>query len=209
MRQGCDVRWLDERRLFAAPGRPGGGCTRVEADWSSAAFLLVAGRLAGLEVRLRGLGSAAESLQGDAAIERLLAGLDRTATNELDLTDVPDLIAPLTVAALFAERPTRIRGAAHTRVKESDRVAVLASELSKLGALVREQPDGLDIEPLSGAFIREVELDPASDHRMAMAFGLVSLRAPGVSVRSPECVSKSFPTFWEALAAVRRASPVA
>jgi 3-phosphoshikimate 1-carboxyvinyltransferase len=84
-------------------------------------------------------------------------------------------------------------------VKESDRVAVLARAFSALGASVHERPDGLDIEPLAAAPAGRFVLDPEDDHRMAMAFGVLSLRIPGIEVTSPGCVSKSFPDFWSEL----------
>jgi 3-phosphoshikimate 1-carboxyvinyltransferase len=189
------------------PGRYRGGEIAVEVDWSAAAFVLAAARIVGADIRPEGLASPERSLQGDAAIAPMLDGFDRRATNELDLTDVPDLIAPLCVAALFAAKPTRIRGAAHTRVKECDRVAVLARELAKIGAEIVALDDGLDVAPLVAPRREPIELDPEDDHRMAMAFGLVSLRVPGVSVKNRDCVSKSFPDFWSVLARIRDHQP--
>jgi 3-phosphoshikimate 1-carboxyvinyltransferase len=81
---------------------------------------------------------------------------------------------------------------------------VLARELSKAGARVEERADGLDLWPLEQPAEGEVKLDPADDHRMAMAFGILSLRVPGIRVLRPECVGKSFPGFWAALEQIRR-----
>jgi 3-phosphoshikimate 1-carboxyvinyltransferase len=172
----------------------------IEPDWSAAAFVLAAGRLAGVPVEIPGLPSV--SLQGDAVFAKLLESLD-AGTRELDLRDAPDLIAPLAVLCLFAKQPTRIVGVAHARVKESDRIAVLARGFRQVGADVSELPDGLDIQPLSNPTREPVSLDPEDDHRMAMAFGLLSLRVAGITVRNPDCVSKSFPTFWEMLRELR------
>jgi 3-phosphoshikimate 1-carboxyvinyltransferase len=198
---GARLRWEGERRLVVDPSYAACEAMDVEPDWSAAAFLLAAGRIAGRPIEVEGLLPPTRSLQGDAAFAAMLASIDAGAA-ELDLTDVPDLIAPLTVACLFADHPVRIRGAAHTRVKECDRVAVLCRELARAGAAMREHADGLDIEPRDLAD-RAVELDPEDDHRMAMAFGILGLRLPGITVKNPGCVSKSFPDFWGALAKIR------
>lgn len=186
------------------PGGYRGGDFTIEPDWSAAAFLLGAGHLAGVALDRATLPAA--SLQGDAAFAEMM---DRLAVPPpggrfvFDLTDTPDLIAPLTAICLFASHPTAIRGAAHTRVKESDRVAVLAGELAKIGARIEAHPDGLDITPLGRA--RSATLDPHGDHRMAMAFALVGLRVP-LTIGDRGCVSKSFPGFWDAIARIEGAA---
>jgi len=202
--RGCALIEPDARTFVVSCGRPQGGTIAIEPDWSAAAFILAAARITGLDLTPASALPAAASLQGDAAVTGLLERLDAGSDEVFDLTDVPDLIAPLTVAALFASGSTRIRGAAHTRVKESDRVAVLARELRKIGATIEAHDDGLDVEPLRDAPSAPVELDPDGDHRMAMAFGLVSLAYPRVTVSDPDCVTKSFPTFWAVLEEIRR-----
>jgi 3-phosphoshikimate 1-carboxyvinyltransferase len=177
----------------------------IEPDWSTAAFVLAAARIAGLRVKIPDLPSAAQSLQGDALFASMLEELDRPGRHEFDLTRGPDLIAPLVAAALLADGPTRIKGAAHTRIKESDRIAVLVGGLRQLGAEVVEHPDGLELTPLPERPDEAVRIDPAGDHRMAMAFGLLSLRWPAISVLDPGCVSKSYPSFWDMLARIRAA----
>jgi 3-phosphoshikimate 1-carboxyvinyltransferase len=208
MRQaGSELQWRDERTIAVA----GGGYRAsdverrlaVEPDWSAAAFLLAAGRIAGIDIEVADLPAPEASLQGDAAFAEMLRALNGPGPHRFVLDDAPDLIAPLCAAALFADGPTEIRGAAHTRVKECDRVAVLCRELSKLGARMRAYDDGLDVEPLSATPADTLQLDPDDDHRMAMAFGLASLRCPGIEVSSPDCVSKSFPDFWSVLATIR------
>jgi len=189
----------DDLRFDVAPAsyRP---CTfAVEGDWSAAAFLLAAGRLAGREVRLLNLPG--DSVQGDRAIVSFLDELGRPRDHRFDLNRCPDLIAPLAVAAVTASHPVRIEGVAHARLKESDRIAVLARGLREAGATVQEHPDGLTIQP--GGTLRPARLDPAGDHRMAMAFGLLSLLEPGVEVLDRDCVSKSFPGFWAQLERLR------
>lgn len=205
---GARAGWQGDTTVRVEPGGyPGDDpCLDVEPDWSGAAFLLAASRLAGVRIELDGLLSPDASLQGDAAFATMLRTLDEPGPYSFDLTDVPDLIAPLAAASLFASGPTRIRGAAHTRIKECDRVAVLSRELTKLGAVIDARPDGLDIEPLRALPSAPVRLDPEADHRMAMTFGVVSLRVPGIEVTDPGCVSKSFPGFWDTLARIRAAA---
>jgi 3-phosphoshikimate 1-carboxyvinyltransferase len=210
-RAGARLAWEGERRVTVSPGGyRAPDALEVEPDWSAAAFLIAAARLAARDVEIAGLSPPDRSLQGDAAFAAMLAAVDAGAA-ELDLTDVPDLIAPLTVACLFADHPVRIRGAAHTRVKECDRVAVLCRELGRVGAVMAAHPDGLDVAPLTAPANppagTSVELDPEDDHRMAMAFGILSLRVPGIVVRNPGCVSKSFPRFWETLAQIGGVRP--
>ena len=196
---GARLQWASPGTLRVEPGPYEGRRWSIEPDWSTAAFLLAAGNIAGKSVEVPGLLPPDESLQGDATFSVLLDRLRRGEDREFDLTDVPDLIAPLAAAAVFARGRTRIRGVAHARVKESDRVSVLARGLGQVGVEVRETDDGLDIEPLGTVVPVAATLDPEDDHRMAMAFGLLSLRQPGIVVDNPGCVSKSFPGFWEAL----------
>jgi 3-phosphoshikimate 1-carboxyvinyltransferase len=199
-RAGADVRWCDDTTLQARPSRYALDTLTVEADWSAAAFLLGAGWLRGVEVAIDNLPPLPRSLQGDAVFAEQLIELGRPGARRFDLTDAPDLIAPLAALALFAEGPTTICGAAHARVKECDRVAVLARELSRLGAEVQEHGDGLEITPLPAALrdapAEGLTLRAEDDHRMAMAFGLCALRRRGLAVDNPACVSKSFPDFW-------------
>lgn len=202
---GAEVTWpAPDRIVVRGGGYPPVDTIDVEPDWSGAAFLIAAGHLTGLELEIPLLRDAERSLQGDAAFTTMVAAIAAGAT-DLDLTDVPDLIAPLTAVCLFADHPTRIRGAAHTRIKECDRVAVLCRELRKVGAEMQEHDDGLDIAPLRAP--RAATLDPEDDHRMAMTFGLLSLRVAGIEVQSPGCVSKSFPDFWEKLKTIRAHAP--
>ena len=172
-------------------------CARfmVDGDWSGGAFLLAAGWIAQREVRIDNLRD--DSRQGDRAIVGFLERLSRPGERRFDLRACPDLLAPLAAAAAFAEGATELRNVAHARIKESDRIAVLAAGLRRAGTTVAEFPDGLRIE--RGDAPADAVLDPHGDHRMAMAFGLLSLRHPGLRVAHPECVSKSYPHFWDDL----------
>jgi 3-phosphoshikimate 1-carboxyvinyltransferase len=112
---------------------------------------------------------------------------------DVDMNELPDAVLALAVVALFAEGPTRIRNVGNLRIKESDRLAALEQELRKLGARAESGPDWLAIEP--GA-ARGAEIETYDDHRMAMAFALAGLRIPGVVIRDPACVSKTWPEFF-------------
>src|SRR5581483_2387046 len=109
---------------------------------------------------------------------------------------ISDTAQTLAAIAPFTAGPTTIRGVAHARLKETDRVAALATELRKLGQGVDEFPDGLRITP---APLRPAEIDTYDDHRMAMSFAITALRFPGIRLRDPGCVAKTFPDFFERL----------
>jgi 3-phosphoshikimate 1-carboxyvinyltransferase len=174
------------------PGRPHCAEYAVEGDWSSASYPLAAAWLTGKAVEVHNVTE--ESHQGDRAIVALLEQLRLAGPRTLRLGDTPDLVPTIVACALFARGRTEVREVAHLRLKESDRLAVLTRELRKLGAAVHELEDGLAIEP--GPLVDGATLDPARDHRLAMAFGLVSLRLPATVVVERACVSKSYPDFW-------------
>lgn len=180
-------------------GPPQAGTVSVAVDWSLAAFWRVAERLLDRALPLAGLD--APSDQADARIDDLLAALDGPGDVLLDLSATPDLLPPLAVAALFAGRPVRLGGLAHARLKESDRLAVLARTLRAVGARVDEQPDGLWIAP--GGRLHGALIEPAGDHRMAMAFGILGLRVDGITIQDRGVVAKSYPAFWDHVEAVR------
>ncbi|MGH1343557.1 MAG: 3-phosphoshikimate 1-carboxyvinyltransferase [Nannocystales bacterium] len=180
----------------------------IEPDASAASYPLTLAAIHGGKATAQ-LGSA--SLQGDArfpeVLEVLGARVSQTETRTtvegtgtlrggaFDLTDMPDMTLTLAVAALFAEAPTEIRGVEILRHHESDRLAVAATELRKLGAEVDEHPDGLTIRP-PGAGVRSgVEIDTYDDHRVAMAFAM----AGHVGIRDPECVGKTYPDYFNHL----------
>jgi len=167
----------------------------VEGDHSSASYPLAAGYLTGQPVRV--VNVSPDSAQGDRVFPDLLARLCAPPPRTFDLADVPDVAPTLATCALFAPGETRLLGLAHLRVKESDRLAVLAEGFRAVGADVEERQDGLVIHsrPLHG----DATLEPAGDHRMAMCFALLGLRLPGIRVTDRGCVSKSYPDFFEML----------
>ena len=184
------------------------GTLQVEGDASSASYFLAAGAIGGGPVRVLGVGK--DSLQGDARFAELLEqmgahvtwgpdwievaggalkGLDR------DLNDLPDAAMTLATVALFAQGPTVIRNVANWRVKESDRLTAMATELSKLGATVHEGADFLIVHP-PGRW-RPAEIATYNDHRIAMSFALASLGPQPVTILDPGCTSKTYPNFFE------------
>jgi 3-phosphoshikimate 1-carboxyvinyltransferase len=187
---------------------------RVEPDASSASYFFAAAALTGGHVRVEGLGIG--SAQGDyrflEVLERMgcrvrrepgateVWGADRLAGVEEDMWDISDMAQTLAALAPFAASPTTIRNIANTRLKETDRIAAMATELRRLGQEVEEFPDGLRITP---APIRPAEIATYEDHRQAMAFALVGLRAAGVRVLDPGCVSKTFPGYFQQLERLR------
>jgi 3-phosphoshikimate 1-carboxyvinyltransferase len=184
----------------------------VEPDASAASYWFSAAAVTGGTVRVEGLGT--DSVQGDMGFVRLLEemgcrvrhGADWTEVTggplrgiETDMRHISDTAMTLAAVALFAGGPTRIGGIANVRVKESDRIAAVATEARKLGAEVEELPDGMVIHPgdLHGA-----EIETYNDHRIAMSFAVVGLVQPGVVILDPGCVSKTYPSFFDDIASM-------
>ena len=197
---------------------PGGQTARlpaalaVEGDWSNAAFFLCAGALSEKGVTVTGLNTA--SSQGDRAIADILRAFGANVTQEesrvtvsaaplrgitVDAAAIPDLIPVVSVVAACAAGETKIVNAARLRLKESDRLTTTASMLRALGGTVEELPDGLRIR---GSALTGGTVDAANDHRIAMAAAVAASLCP-VTVVGSECVSKSYPRFWEDYASVK------
>ena len=188
----------------------------IEPDASAASYFWAAAAIAGGRVTVAGLNR--KSLQGDVRfadvlgqmgcrVEECEAGITVHGRPlrgvDVDMNDISDTVMTLAAVACFADGPTTIRNVGHIRHKETDRLAALAAELRKLGAGVDERPDGLVItpRPLAGC-----PVDTYNDHRMAMSLALVGLKVPGVVVRDPGCVAKTYPGFWHDLERLRGAS---
>jgi 3-phosphoshikimate 1-carboxyvinyltransferase len=191
---------------YRSPGR-----ALVEGDASSASYFLAGAAITGGKVRVEGCGS--DSLQGDArfaeVLERMGArvrfepaaievegGAALTGIDE-DLTAMPDAAMTLAVAALFARGPTTIRGIGNWRVKETDRMAAVSTELTKLGARTEVGPDSLVIHP--PVRIRPASIATYNDHRMAMAFSLAACGGEPIVIENPACVAKTFPEYFDEL----------
>ena len=178
---------------------PGGQTYRsrnvaVESDYSQAAFYFAA-RLLGSPVQIQGLNP--DSAQGDAAILDFYDTLSTTGEAELDVSQCPDLVPPL--AAMAALRPgqtTRIVGAARLRLKESDRLDTVTTQLNRLGADIVQGPDFLTIRGVD--WLEGGTVSGCNDHRIAMMLAIAATRAKGcVTITGAQCVAKSYPNFWE------------
>ncbi|TMH47290.1 MAG: 3-phosphoshikimate 1-carboxyvinyltransferase [Betaproteobacteria bacterium] len=197
------------RARYSSPGT-----IYVEGDASSASYFLAAGALGGGPVRVEGVGR--ESIQGDVRFADVLeamganvrmgdgwiecAGRGRLHPIDMDLNHIPDAAMTAAVLALFADGPSRLRNIASWRVKETDRIAAMAAELRKLGAQVEDGSDYLRIVP--GELKPGVAIDTYDDHRMAMSYALVALGGVPVRIKNPECVAKTFPDYFAALASI-------
>jgi len=186
----------------------------VEGDASSASYFLAAGALAG-DIEVKGIGK--NSIQGDvkftealalmgAKIQTLEASIKVSKVTtlqaiNLDCNHIPDAAMTLAVLALFANGTTKLHNIGSWRVKETDRIKAMATELKKLGAAVVEGEDFIEITP--PLHIKEnVEIDTYDDHRIAMCFSLVSLKNIPITINDPACVNKTFPTYFEVLESI-------
>ncbi len=205
---GVEVSRTSELAWRIAEGDYRGRDYPVEGDHSSASYFLAAAAVVGGRVRVEGLDP--DSAQPDARLARILdrlgcrirsgpgfievEGSGRVPPFDLDLSDAPDLVPTMAVLALFSEGPTLMHGIGHLRLKESDRLALLARNLVRLGREATASGDSLRISV--PADLRGAVVETDSDHRIAMAFAVAGLRLEGVTIDDAQCVSKSNPTFW-------------
>lgn len=216
---GVDVRREAWQRFIV----PGGqryvspGVVYVEGDASSASYFLAAGAIGGGPVRVEGVGR--NSIQGDVAFAAALEQLGAQITMEdhwieakgpasgklrafdMDFNHIPDAAMTLALTALFCDGPCRLTNIGSWRVKETDRIAAMATELRKVGAIVEEGADWLRVSPPL-QLKRDAAIDTYDDHRMAMCFSLVALGGVPVRINDPKCVTKTFPEYFDVFAAV-------
>jgi len=193
------------RQTYRSPGN-----IFVEGDASSASYILAGAAITKGTVTVKGCGT--DSLQGDARFAEVLGKMGAKVEWEpqqvkltgkslngidVDMNQMPDAAMTLAVAALFASGPTAIRNIYNWRVKETERLQAVSTELRKLGAEVEEGYDYLVIQPPEQ--IRKAEIDTFDDHRMAMAFSLAACGSSPVTINDPGCVSKTFPDYFEVL----------
>ena len=203
------------------------GVIYVEGDASSASYFLAAGAIGGGPVRIEGVGS--DCIQGDVRFADALALMGaqiemganwmeasapksgRLKAIDLDCNHIPDAAMTLAVVALFAQGTTTLSNIASWRIKETDRIAAMATELRKVGATVDEGKDFIRItppaegHPLQGT---SSGIDTYDDHRMAMCFSLAAFGAEGIRINEPQCVSKTFPDYFARISEVVEAVPV-
>ena len=195
------------------------GAVYVEGDASSASYFLALGAIGGGPVRVEGVGR--DSIQGDVRFAEALAqmgALIEMGPNwmearapqgglvavDLDCNHIPDAAMTLATTALFARGTTILRNIASWRVKETDRIAAMATELRKLGAVVEEGEDFIRVTPAS---LKPAAIATYDDHRMAMCFSLAAFGTP-LRINDPKCVAKTFPEYFDSFAAVAKAAPV-
>ena len=199
---------------FVSPGE-----IYVEGDASGASYFLAAGAIGGGPVRVEGVGR--NSIQGDVRFAEALGAMGavvemgdnwiearapesrRLRAFDLDLNHIPDAAMTLAVAALFADGPSRLRNIASWRVKETDRIAAMATELRKVGATVEEGRDYLRVTPpASSRLTPRADIATYDDHRMAMCFSLAALGGVPVRINDPGCVAKTFPDYFDRFATI-------
>lgn len=183
----------------------------VEGDASSASYFFLAAALLKKTIRVEGISR--QSKQGDIRLLNVFEKLGcRVKSQEnwvevtggplakgdfdFDLNDMPDMVPTLAILAAFREGQTTISNVAHLRIKESNRLQAVVTELHRAGIEAREMPEGLVIQ---GGKMRPAEIETYNDHRMAMSFAIAGLRVPGIEISDKKCVDKSFPLFWEEL----------
>lgn len=179
----------------------------IEPDASAASYFFAAAALTGGEVTVEGISLSA--LQGDVGFVHILEQMGCTVKEsaagitvrggelhgvDVDMNSVSDTAQTLACVAVFAEGPTRIRNIAHVRHKETDRITAVATELRLLGVRVEEHDDGLTIRP---GPIKPGVVQVYDDHRMAMSFSLLGLKAEGVMIANPGCTAKTYPGYWD------------
>ena len=186
----------------------------IEPDASSASYFFAAAALTGGRVRVKDLTK--DSTQGDIRFVDVLEemgcrvnrhssgievmGPDRLKGIDVDMNAISDTALTLAAIAPFAEDRVAIRNIEQTRWQETDRIHAMATELRKLGVDVVEHQDGVEIYPSK---IEPAEIDTYDDHRVAMGFSLIGLRVPGIRIKNPDCVSKTFPNYLDVLASLR------
>ncbi|HDV7284879.1 TPA: 3-phosphoshikimate 1-carboxyvinyltransferase [Mannheimia haemolytica] len=183
----------------------------VEGDASSASYFLAAGAIKG-NVKVTGIGK--KSIQGDRLFADVLEKMGAKITwgedfiqaeqaplkgVDMDMNHIPDAAMTIATTALFAEGETVIRNIYNWRVKETDRLNAMATELSKIGAVIEEGEDFIRIQPLALEHFQHAEIETYNDHRMAMCFSLIALSNTEVTILDPNCTAKTFPTYFSEL----------
>lgn len=227
-RYGVQVQ-RDGWRSFTVP--PGAayrspGAIAVEGDASSASYFLALGAIGGGPVRVTGVG--ADSIQGDVAFARTLADMgaqvefgpdwiqargvqvgqgQRLKAFDADFNLIPDAAMTAAALALYADGPCRLRNIGSWRVKETDRIHAMHTELAKLGATVESGPDWLRVTPPAPGAWRDAHIGTYDDHRMAMCFSLAAFGPAAVRILDPGCVSKTFPDYFDVYAGLVSGEP--
>lgn len=217
---GAAVERPDPRTYVVRPGGYRPTDMAIEPDASAASYLFAAAAMTGGSVRVEGLGTA--STQGDVAFVDVLAAMGCTVVREadaitvhgppsgalrgidVDMADLSDTAQTLAAVAVVADGPTRVTGIGFIRAKETDRIAAVVAELRRCGVHAVEEPDGFVVHP---GPVQPATIQTYDDHRMAMSFALLGLRADGIAIADPGCVTKTFPDYFAVLESLRPAIP--
>ncbi len=208
--------WRSGYERYAVPGaaRYRGGDITVEPDASGMSYFLAAAAITGGRVTIPGINS--DSVQGDVGLVTAFADMgcstssDPTGTTltggpltgiDIDMSNMPDVAPTLAVVSAYARGTTHITGIGNLRVKECDRIDAVSTELRKMGVSVDTTEDTMTVH--GGGEPQGAVIDTYDDHRIAMAFAVAGLRTPGVIIRDPACVTKSFPDFWDRFESLR------
>ncbi|WP_144207515.1 3-phosphoshikimate 1-carboxyvinyltransferase [Shewanella donghaensis] len=193
---------------YVSPGK-----VLVEGDASSASYFLAAGAIQGGEVKVTGVGKL--SIQGDVkfadVLEKMGADIEwgddyiisrqaKLTAVDLDMNHIPDAAMTIATAALFATGTTRITNIYNWRIKETDRLSAMATELRKVGATVEEGHDFIAVTP--PITLNTANIDTYNDHRMAMCFSMMAFADCGITINDPDCTSKTFPTYFTEFARI-------
>jgi 3-phosphoshikimate 1-carboxyvinyltransferase len=212
---GADVEQPSPNEFIVSPGRGYVGTDyHIEPDASAASYFFAMAAVTGGRVRIAGLGT--ESLQGDVDFVDVLGemgaevdkgtnsievrGPDELSGVAVDMSQISDTAQTLAAIAPFADGPTRVTGIGFIRFKETDRIAAPVTELQRMGINAVAEEDGFLINPGSP---QPATIETYHDHRMAMSFAITGLMAPGIEIADPDCVNKTFPTYWQVLDSLR------
>jgi 3-phosphoshikimate 1-carboxyvinyltransferase len=232
-RFGITVRREGWQRFTIAQGSAytSPGSIHVEGDASSASYFVALGALAARDRPIRIEGVGADSIQGDIRFVEAAQAMGAEVETgpgwlavrrgawplraiDLDCNHIPDAAMTLAVMALYAKGTTRLRNIGSWRVKETDRIAAMATELRKVGAVVEEGPDWIAVTPPASQAWRQASIHTYDDHRMAMCLSLAAFNplagaapAVGVRIEDPRCVGKTFPDYFEALFGLAHTDP--
>ena len=215
-----DPRSGEPKQIIIPRGTYRGTEYAIEPDASNASYFLAAAAVhPGSKVTIDGLGK--RSLQGDVGFADLLhrmgaglvfgkdfitiTGAEKLEGIDVDLSNMPDMAQTLAAVALFADGPTTLRGLHTLRVKETDRITALKTEIEKLGAEASASEDTLTILPPEDGDFRPAMIDTYDDHRMAMSFAIVGSKVSGITIRDAKCVQKTYPQFFEDFARLNSA----
>lgn len=202
--------YIKSQQQYKTPGK-----YMIEGDASSASYFLAAAAIKGGSIKVIGVGK--NSIQGDIQFANVLEKMgaiikwenysitctrNKLKAIDLDMNHIPDTAMTVAIVALFSKGTTIIRNIYNWRVKETDRLAAMAVELEKIGAIVKEGKDFLSITPPD--IFKYSDIDTYNDHRMAMCFSLVSLSGTGVNILNPNCTAKTFPTYFKVFLSISK-----